>query len=78
MNKNTVITIFIIIILLILGFVFWGSSDKSKNEMTPTQALDQQTQADTTTEIDASLDSINPDSSSPEDTQKMDSDIKSL
>ena len=78
MNKNSIITIFTIIILIVLGLMFWKTNDSSDLQMTDTQVLDEKTQDDSIAEIEASLKAIDIETSSPEDMQKQDEDIKSL
>ncbi len=66
MNKNTIVSIFVIIVIVILGIVFWQYSKKDNMPQTENsvQQLDRETEADSTASIDSSLNSIDTDSSS--------------
>ncbi len=76
MNKNTIVSIFVIIVVIILGIVFWQYSKKNTQEaQTPTQELDSQTRADSTTSIYSNLNSIDTDSSS--DFNEVDGEVNS-
>jgi hypothetical protein len=78
MNKNTTLTIFAVIVIILLGAVVWKYSAKKEIPLTPAQELNSATQADTTTSIDASLDSINTDSTVDTDLNSVDADLKNL
>ncbi len=59
MSKNTIVSIFVIIIVVILGIVFWKySSNKEVVQESPIQALEKETSADTTDKIDANLNAV--------------------
>jgi uncharacterized protein YpmB len=59
MSKNTIVSIFVIIIVVILGIVFWKySSNKEVVQESPIQALEKETAADTTDKIDANLNAV--------------------
>ncbi len=79
MNKNTTISIFVIIVVIILGVLVWRYNSKPEvvNE-DPKEILDQQTSADTTSDIDASLNSIEADFDVDAELQDVDADLKSL
>lgn len=77
MNKNTNIIIAIIVIA-ILGFVVWKYSVKKEVPRTPGQELNDATYDDTTTSIDASLNSIDTDSNVDADLNSVDADLKTL
>lgn len=79
MNKNTTISILVIIIVIVLGVIIWKSN--SKPEMVtedPKKVLDKQTSADTTSDIDASLNSIDADGDIDAELRTMDADLESL
>jgi len=79
MNKNTTISILVIIIVIVLGVIVWKYN--SKPEMTnedPKKILEQQTSADTTSDIDASLNSIDTEGDIDAELKTMDADLESL
>ena len=77
MNKNTIFVIFVIIIALI-GYMAWKSSRVQPVQETPVQALDKNTQADSTAQIDSNLNAIDADQNADADLNAIDADIKSL
>jgi flagellar basal body-associated protein FliL len=77
MNKNTIFIIFVIIIAII-GYVAWKGSRVEPVQETPVQALDKNTQADSTAQIDSNLNSINADQNADADLNSIDADIKAL
>ncbi len=77
MNTKTITITVAIIIVLALAFMFYPKHEGSRWD-TPLEALDKSTQDDTTSDIDADLDSIDVDSSSSKDFDGMDADIKSI
>lgn len=78
MNKNTTLTIFAVIVIILLGAVVWKYSAKKEVPLTPAQELSASTQADTTTSIDSSLNSINTDSTVDADLNSVDAGLKNL
>ncbi len=78
MNKNTTLTIFAVIVIVLLGLVVWKYSAKKEVPLTPAQELNSATQSDTTTSIDESLNSINTDSTIDADLNSVDADLKTL
>jgi len=78
MNKNTIITIISIIVIVGLVFVF---VEKNKNDMiqeTPEQVLDRSTQDDTVNTIENDLDNIDINASSSTDFESVNMQINSL
>lgn len=79
MKKNNIIALVVIIVIIILGiFAFKYNSKTNKVEETPVQKLDKESQADTTAQIDASLNSVNSDDTSEQDLNSVDADLKTL
>jgi uncharacterized membrane protein YvbJ len=79
MNKNTLVSIFVIVVVIILGIIFWKYSAKNQNlPETPVQALDKETQADTTDQIDSNLDSVNVDTNTDADLKAIDDQLNNL
>lgn len=78
MNKNTVISFVIIIVVVVLGVIFYKYTSTQNVPESPTESLDKATQADTTDEIDASLNSIDVNSSTDADLKAIDDELNSL
>jgi hypothetical protein len=77
MNKKTIILL--VIALVVVGFFLWKGSMKSEPIVeTPLQALDTQTQQDSTASIEAELNAINAEVNADEDLRMVDQDIQSL
>lgn len=72
-------TVLVLIVLVVLGFVVWkyGVNTATPTE-TPVQALDKETQPDTTGAIDARLNAIDVDTSIDADFEAIDADLKAL
>lgn len=76
---NRIIIVLIIIILASIGFISWQNNKKNQStEITPVQALDKSTKADTTNDIDTNLDKINTDTGSDVDLKSIDTDLKNI
>ena len=78
MNKNTIISFVIIIVVIVLGVIFYKYSATKNVSESPIQALDKAIQADTTDEIDASLNSIDVNSSTDADLKAIDDELNNL
>lgn len=77
MNKKTIFLL--VVALIVVGFFLWkGSMKKEPVVETPIQALDKETQQDSTASIEADLNAINTDVSADEDLRGVNEDIKSL
>lgn len=77
MNKKTIVLL--IIALIVVGFFLWkGSMKKEVVVETPLQALDKETQEDSTSSIEADLNATNTDVNADEDLRGVNEDIKSL
>ena len=78
MNKNTIISFVIIIVVIVLGVIFYKYSSMKNTPESPIEALDKATQADTTDQIDASLNSIDVNSSTDADLKAIDDELNNL
>ncbi|MBP6905022.1 MAG: hypothetical protein KBB91_03155 [Candidatus Pacebacteria bacterium] len=77
--NTTLKTVLVLIVLVVLGFVVWkyGINTATPAE-TPVQALDKETQPDTTGAIDARLNAIDVNTSIDADFEAIDADLKAL
>jgi hypothetical protein len=78
MNKNTIITIVSVVIILGLVWFFVSKNGVEKMQETPIEALDKSTQDDSILDIETELNGININASSSEDFQDTDMEIQSL
>lgn len=79
MNKKTFLAIFVIVVIIILAFVAVKYSPKNKNvESTPIDTLNMDTSADTTGDIDNSLNSIDTSTTTDSQLQDLDKDLNTL
>lgn len=77
MNKTSIVIL--IIALAIIGFFLWkGSMKKDPVVETPVQALDRETQSDSTASIEADLNAINTDLNLESDLGEVNQEIQSL
>ncbi len=77
MNKNTIISFLVIIVVVILGVIFYKYLLKQAPE-SPTQVLEREAGADTTDEIDNSLNSIDVDASMDADLKAIDDELNNI
>jgi hypothetical protein len=78
MNKNKIITIVSVIVILGLVWFFVSKNSLEKVQETPIEVLERSTQDDTVVDIEAQLNSIDINASSSEDFQDTDMEIQSL
>ncbi|MCC6323677.1 hypothetical protein IT400_02700 [Candidatus Nomurabacteria bacterium] len=80
MNKNnTIISIIVIIVAIVLGYLLFKYFPKTNDEVvSPIQQLDTQTQTDTTTSIDENLNSIDTNASTDADLKAIDTELNNL
>ncbi|MDQ5931018.1 MAG: hypothetical protein QG674_184 [Patescibacteria group bacterium] len=77
MNKTSIVIL--IIALAVIGFFLWKGSSKPEPVVeTPVQALDRETQADSTASIEADLNAINTDLNLEADLGEVNQEIQSL
>lgn len=78
--NTTLKTVLVLIAVVIIGFVVWkyGIKTTQTPAETPVQALDKETQPDTTGAIDARLNAIDVDTSIDADFEAIDADLKAL
>jgi hypothetical protein len=77
MNKNTIISFLVIIVVVILGVIFYKYLPKQAPE-SPTQVLEREAGADTTDEIDNSLNSVDVDASMDADLKAIDDELNNI
>ena len=77
--NTTLKTVLVLAVLVVLGFVVWKYGVKTVPPAeTPVQALDKETQPDTTGAIDARLNAIDVNTSIDDDFEAIDADLKAL